>query len=135
MEKILNKILLSLILLLSSLLATVTNEYPSQQILDVKTPIVDIRTPPEWIETGLIQGAIPIMFFDEKGAYDVKAFLEELSKKVDTTKPFALICKTGSRTKIISNFLSSEFGYKVINLQGGMVFVKAKNLPTTPYKK
>ena len=128
------KTLLSLLLLTLSLMAEVTHEYPSQQILNSKIPIVDIRTPGEWKQTGLIKGAIPIMFFDERGGYDAKAFINELNKKVNTAKPFALICRTGSRTKIISNFLSAEFGYKVTNLLGGMVFVKAKNLPITPYK-
>lgn len=126
--------LLSLLLLQTFAFAEVTNEYPSQKILDAKTPIVDIRTPGEWKETGLLQGAIPIMFFNEQGNYNVEAFLQELSTKVDTKKPFALICRTGSRTKLVSNFLSKEYGYDVIDLQGGMMFVKSKNLPTTPYK-
>ena len=127
--------LLSLLLLQTLAFAEVTNEYPSQKILDAKTPIVDIRTPGEWKETGLLQGAIPIMFFNEQGNYNVEAFLQELNKKVDTKKPFALICRTGSRTKLVSNFLSKEYGYDVIDLQGGMMFVKSKNLPTTPYTK
>lgn len=127
-------IFLSLLIVTTSLFSELTNEYPSQKLLDAKTPIVDIRTPPEWVETGLIRGAIPIMFFDERGGHDVKGFLKELNKKVDTTKPFALICRTGSRTKILSEFLSKEMNYKVINLEGGMMFVKGKNLPTVPYK-
>jgi len=95
---------------------------------------VDIRTPGEWRESGLLKGSIPIMFFNEKGGYDAKGFLGELHKKVDTTKPFALICRTGSRTKVVANFLSENFAYKVTNLEGGMIFVQAKGLPTTPYK-
>ncbi len=118
----------------TSLFSELTNEYPSQKLLDAKTPIVDIRTPPEWVETGLIRGAIPIMFFDTRGGYNIENFLKELNKKVDTTKPFALICRTGSRTKILSQFLSNEMHYKVINLEGGMVYVKGKNLPVVPYK-
>jgi rhodanese-related sulfurtransferase len=115
------------------LLATITNEYPSQKILDSNIPIVDIRTPSEWKETGIVKGAITIMFFDETGAYDVQKFLNELNQKVDTKKPFALICRTGSRTMIISDFLSKQLGYDVINFLGGMVFLKAKNLPVVPY--
>ncbi|MBU0720239.1 rhodanese-like domain-containing protein [bacterium] len=132
--RVLKKIILSALFLSTSLLAAVINEYPSEKILLSKTPIIDVRTPAEWKETGLLKGAIPIMFFNEQGAYNVETFLKELTAKVDTTKPFALICRTGSRTKIISNFLSKEFGYEVINLQGGMMFVKGKNLPVIPYK-
>ena len=123
-----------ILLLVASLSASVVDAYPSQAILDNKTPIVDIRTPSEWKETGLLQGAIPIMFFDEKGGYNAEAFINELNKKVDTKKPFALICRTGSRTKMVANFLSQEFNYTVTNLQGGMMFVQGKKLPVLPYK-
>ena len=129
------KILLSLVLLSITLFASVTNEYPSQKILNSKIPIVDIRTPGEWKETGIAKGAIPIMFFDEKGAHNAKVFLDELNKKVDTKKAFAIICRTGNRTKIVSEFLSKEFGYDVTNLKGGMVYFKASKLPIVPYKK
>lgn len=111
------------------------NEYPTQKLISDKTPIVDIRTPPEWVETGLIKGAIPIMFFDQKGGYNVKAFLNELNKKVDTTKPFALICRTGSRTKILGDYLAKELNYPVTNLLGGMVYVKGARLPIIQYKR
>lgn len=129
------KTLLSFIFLGATLLASMTNEYPSQKLLDSNIPIVDIRTPPEWKETGIVNGSITIMFFDETGGYDVQKFLNELNKKVDTTKPFALICRTGSRTIIVADFLSKQLGYDVINILGGIVFLKASNLPTVPYEK
>ncbi len=129
------KILLLTIILASSLFATLTTEYASQKLLDSKIPIVDIRTPPEWQETGLIQGAIPIMFFNEQGGYDINAWLKELNEKVDTTKPFALICRTGSRTTVLAPFLSEKLGYQVINIKGGMVYAKAAKLNILPFKK
>ncbi len=134
MEKQLKNIFIALILLLSSLHAAVSAEYSSQKVLDSKIPIVDIRTKGEWVETGLAQGAIPIMFFNEQGGYNIEAFIKELNAKVDTKKPFALICRTGSRTKIVSNYLSAELGYQVTDLQGGMVYYKSLNLPVVPYK-
>lgn len=129
------KIIILILTLNISLLAELINEYPTHKLINSKMPIVDIRTPPEWHETGLVKGAIPIMFFNEQGSYDVKAFLDALNKKVDTTKPFALICRTASRTKVVSEFLSSQLNYKVTNLLGGMVYVKAKGLPIEAYKK
>ncbi|WP_373070307.1 rhodanese-like domain-containing protein [Sulfurimonas sp.] len=129
------KILIFLLLLNISIFAELKHEYPTLELINSKIPIVDIRTPPEWYETGLVKGSIPIMFFDERGRYNVQAFLTELNKKVDTTKPFALICRTASRTQVVSEFLSSQLNYKVTNLLGGMVYVKAKGLPTQSYKK
>ena len=77
---------------------------------------------------------IPIMFFDERGGYDVQKFIKELNAKVDTSKPFAIICRTGSRTGMVSEFLSKDFGYEVINLKGGMMYAKSKHLPIVKYK-
>jgi len=130
----LKKIIFTLLVLLSSLYASVTNEYPSQKTLDSHIPIVDIRTPAEWKETGILKGAIPIMFFNERGGYNVQKFLDTLNKKVDTKKPFAIICRTGSRTRMLSAFLSKDIGYDIINLTGGMMYAKSKNLSTVSYK-
>lgn len=130
------KIIFTLILFTISLLADVQNEYISKELLKQNIPIVDIRTPGEWRETGLIKGAVPIMFWDEKGNYDARKFLIELNQKVDTKKPFALICHTGSRTSIVAPWLAKEFGYKVINLKGGMEYaIKGLHVKTVPYKK
>ncbi len=128
------KIFLSFIILISSLYAELSTLHPTQKILDSKIPIVDIRTKGEWIETGLAQGAIPIMFFNEQGGYNVESFLKELNAKVDTKKPFALICRTGSRTKVLANFLSAQLKYSVIDFADGMVYYKYMNLPIVPYK-
>lgn len=128
------KILLSILILSASLLANVTNEEASQQLIDSKIPIVDIRTPGEWKESGLLKGSIPIMLFDEKGNYDLKLFLDELNKAVDTKKPFAIICRTGSRTRILAQFLSQKLNYDVINIKSGIVYAKRLNLPILPYQ-
>jgi len=130
----LKKIIFTLLVLLSSLYASVTNKYPSQEILASHIPIVDIRTTGEWRETGILKGAIPIMFFNERGQYNVKDFLDKLNSKVDTKKPFALICRSGSRTSMLSAFLSKEMGYSIINLTGGMIYAQSKKLPTVAYK-
>ena len=130
------KIIILLTLLTVSLFAEITNSYITQEILDSKLPIVDVRTPPEWKETGLLKGAIPIMFFNQQGKYDINAFLKELNTKVDTTKPFAIICHTGSRTSMIAPWMSKELNYKVINLQGGMEYAtKGLKMKTYPYTK
>ena len=129
------KILLSLIILSVSLFATITNQEATLQLIDSGVPIVDIRTPGEWKETGLLKGSIPIMLFDERGNYDLKLFLEQLNSAVDTKKPFAIICRTGSRTVILANFLSKKLNYDVINIKSGIVYAKYMKLPILPYKR
>jgi rhodanese-related sulfurtransferase len=136
MEKNLKKIILSVLLLSVSLFADLKNEYISQAFMKKNIPIVDIRTPGEWHETGILKGAVPIMFFHPDGKYDVNAFLKELNAKVNTKKPFALICHTGNRTSIVAPWLSKELHYKVINLKGGMEYAtKIAHLQTIPYNK
>ena len=128
------KILLSLLLVGSCLFASVKDEEASQALLDSKIPIVDIRTPSEWKETGLLQGSIPIMLFDEKGQYDLNDFLQKLNSAVDTKKPFAIICRTGSRTKILASFLSQKMNYDVVNIKSGILYAKHLKLPILPYQ-
>lgn len=128
------KLLFIVTILLGLLQAEVINEPASKALLEQHIPVVDIRTPGEWKQTGLVRGSIPIMFFDEKGGYNVDLFIKELNAKVDTSKPFALICRTGSRTSMLAPFLSSTYGYKVINLKGGILYANRLGLPIEPYK-
>jgi len=132
----LKKIIILLTLLTVSLFAELKNSYITQEILDSNLPIVDVRTPQEWKETGLLKGAIPIMFYNNQAQYDINAFLKELNAKVDTTKPFAIICHSGSRTSMIAPWMSQELNYNVTNLQGGMEYAtKGLKMKTYPYKK
>jgi len=128
------KIVMTFLILAVSLLAELIHQPLNQKLLNSKIPIVDIRTPGEWKETGIVKNSIPIVFFDERGQYNVEAFLKELNSKVDTKKQFALICRTGSRTKVVADFLSKKLGYNVINLQYGITHAMRQNLPVEPYR-
>ncbi|MBC8237904.1 MAG: rhodanese-like domain-containing protein [Helicobacteraceae bacterium] len=129
------RIILTLLLLSSSLFAELKNEYLTQKFLDSKMPTVDIRTVGEWKETGILKGSIPIEFFNEQGQYNIPDFLAKLNSKVDTSKPFALICRTGSRTKMVAQFLSDTYNYKVTNVTGGIMIHRMdyKKLPFVKY--
>jgi len=86
--------------------------------------IVDIRTPGEWKQTGVIPGSKKIMFFSEDGKYDARAWLDELGKYVkDKNQPVVLVCRTGSRTNMVGNFLDKQVGFKnVYDLKGGITW-------------
>jgi len=96
-------------------------------------PIIDIRTPQEWKETGVIPGSTKIMFFDEKGNYNVEKFLTQLEKVAKTKDtPIILVCRTASRTKVVGKFLADDIGYKhTKELAGGIVFGWIKNKKET----
>lgn len=127
------KLFILLVIFSITLFASIKEQEASIELIDSGMPIIDIRTPGEWKETGLLKGSIPIMLFDEKGNYDLKDFLEKLNKAVDTKKPFALICRTGSRTKVLAPFLSQRLNYDVINITSGIVYAKKMKLPILPY--
>lgn len=125
---------LSFSLLATSLLADYSAQPIDQKLIDSKIKIIDIRTPGEWKTTGLVKGAIPIMFFDERGNYNIDAFVAELGKKVKKNEPFALICNSGSRSRTLGSYLGKQLGYNVIDLQGGIQYALQKKIPLTPYK-
>lgn len=114
------KIIISFLLLLSFSFAELKHVWASQDSLKSGMKIIDIRTPDEWRETGIVEGSYTIMFFDEQGRFDIPGFLLQLNKVVKKDEQFALICRTGSRTFEVSKFLSHELGYNVVNLAGGI---------------
>ena len=128
------KILIGLLITLSSLMAELTQVWATPQFVEKKMKIIDIRTPAEWRETGIVEGSYTIMFFDEKGNFNVEIFLRQLDMVVKKDEPFALICRVGSRTGMVSEFLSERLGYKVTNLKGGIMKMIHEGYKTVPYR-
>ncbi|CAD7288526.1 rhodanese-like domain-containing protein [Campylobacter suis] len=91
--------------------------------------IVDIRTPAEWRDTGIINGAKTIVFSKDK-----EKFIEAIKEQVDITKPFAIICRSGGRTASAAQMLD-EADMNVTNLDGGMNLLIKSGYMTTPYSK
>ncbi|WP_456451587.1 rhodanese-like domain-containing protein [Hydrogenimonas sp.] len=99
-------------------------------------PVIDIRTPMEWKETGIIDGSHTIMFFAPDGSYNVQEFLHRLKQLgIDKKTPFILVCRSASRTRMLGNFLNEKMGYEnVYHLTGGILNWKAHGKPLVPYK-
>lgn len=93
-----------------------------QEKIDKNIVVIDIRTPPEWKELGVVPTSEKIMFFSESGKYDVQSWLNNFSKYVkDKNQPFVLVCRSGNRTGSVGNFLSDKLGYKnVFHLKDGI---------------
>lgn len=84
-----------------------------------KLTLIDIRTPPEWKQTGIAPGATRINMIHPQGA---SGFLNEVLAKVggDKTAPIALICRTGNRTTQVQRFLQAQGFTQVYNIKEGM---------------
>ena len=84
-----------------------------------KLILVDIRTPQEWQQTGVAQGAVRLDMQHPKGA---PGFTDDLLKltKGDKNAPIALICRTGNRTTQVQRYLEAQGFTQVINVREGM---------------
>jgi len=78
-------------------------------LIDEGVPVVDVRRLDEWKTTGVIDGSHLLTFFDEKGNYDAKKWLGELSELINPEEPFVLICQSGVRSFNVSDWLGKNF--------------------------
>ena len=99
--------------------------------------LIDVRSPPEWRETGLPETAQAVTIHDTRG---VPAFVEEVIARTggDRRQPVAFICATGVRSAYATQLLR-EAGYQdVVNVKEGLFGSDAgpgwrkKGLPVTP---
>lgn len=128
------KIILSFLLLSVITMAELTQVWSTPGFADKGIKIIDIRTPAEWKETGIVKDSYTIMFFDEQGDFNLENFLRQLNMAVKKDEQFALICRVGSRTGMVTEFLSEKLGYKVINLKGGIMKMIHEGYKTVPYR-
>ena len=97
--------------------------------------VIDVRTPGEWKQTGIVEGSIPIMFFDERRKAHPQQWMQQASMHIKPESPVAIICRTGNRSKTVGTYLVKEHGYQnVYNVTGGIVGWLAKGNPTVRVK-
>ena len=99
--------------------------------------VIDIRTPSEWKQTGIIKGAKTIEFFREDGTIDFIAFMKQLTKYVSSSsQPFIVYCAHANRTRTVGNFFSkSGLVDTIYDLKGGIEYGwRDLGRKTVPYK-
>ncbi len=79
--------------------------------------LVDIRRPQEWLETGVLPGAVLLTY---EHFETPEAFIAALEPHLRPDQPIALICRTGSRTSRAAPALAARLDVPVIDLGGGM---------------
>jgi rhodanese-related sulfurtransferase len=84
-------------------------------------PVIDIRTPMEWQQTGIIKGAHKMMFFAPNGQPDIANWFFELGHLVkDKNEPVLIYCAHANRSKVLGQGLD-QMGFKhVYELKGGI---------------
>lgn len=78
--------------------------------------LIDIRSPGEWTETGVAQGAIALTMHNPDFPQQITAILN-----ADHGKTIGLICATGGRTEYVVSFLSQNGFDDVVDVSEGMM--------------
>ncbi len=76
--------------------------------------VVDIRTPNEWKETGVIKGAHLLTFGSPEN------FLNEIRPRLASGQKLALICRSGNRSSRAARKVAKRVNWSVVDVQGGM---------------
>lgn len=76
--------------------------------------IVDIRTPAEWRETGVIEGAKLVTFTDPA------SFLARLGPELADGRDLILVCRSGNRTQAAAKALQGKIENRIVSVAGGM---------------
>lgn len=88
--------------------------------------IVDIRTPPEWVETGVIDGA-ELVTFD-----DPNRFLAAIGPEIADGRDLILVCRSGNRTAAAAKALAGRIPNRIVSVDGGMKKVISSGYRTVP---
>ncbi|EGV16905.1 rhodanese-like domain-containing protein [Thiocapsa marina] len=100
--------------------ATLTATEAMEKARAGEITFIDIRTPPEWRQTGVAEGALTI---------DMTAptFVQDVLKAVDGDRnaPIVLICRTGNRTGYTRDALEKLGFTNVSHVAEGMAGSKA----------
>ena len=92
----------------------------SNVLLNSDITIVDIRTEPEWRETGVVPGSVLLTFFRPDRSYDLEGFMDELGLRIKSGGDIALLCRSGNRSAKLAHLFAARGYTSVINITGGI---------------
>ena len=104
---------------------TTIKDINTAQLLELQQKgavVIDVRTPKEWDETGIIPGAKKVMYFNQQMQTVEDQFLTEINKIItNTDKPVVLYCRSGGRSGKAAKLMAEKnLVKKVYSLDGGM---------------
>ncbi|MBV7410569.1 rhodanese-like domain-containing protein [Maritimibacter sp. DP1N21-5] len=89
--------------------------------------VVDIRTPSEWVETGVIDGARLVTFDDPQ------SFLAQIRAHLAPGQDLVLVCRSGNRTRAAASALAPLIDNPITSVEGGMKALIARGYrPVAP---
>jgi len=135
----LRKIFLTAIVVLLCATAQADLQKPNleqaKELMAQGIPVIDVRTAPEWKETGVIEGSHLLTFFDGNGRYNLEIWMARLQEIATPDQPIMLICRTGARSGVISDALFNQLGYnQVYDMTDGIEGWLKQGNPVAPYE-
>ena len=88
--------------------------------------IVDIRTPEEWAETGVIDGAKLVTFTDPE------SFLAAVGPDLADGRDLVLVCRSGRRSGAAAEALQSLIPNRIVSQDGGMSVLIGEGYQAVP---
>ncbi len=93
----------------------ITASEAHEQAASGEIVLVDIRTPEEWAETGIGEGAIPLDMREDDFVKKLVAL-----RLANPEKPIALICRTGNRSQFVVSALAGQGFPGLVDVPEGM---------------
>ena len=88
--------------------------------------IVDIRTPEEWAETGVIDGAKLVTFTDPE------SFLAAVGPELADGRDLVLVCRSGRRSGAAAEALQALIPNRIVSQDGGMSVLIGEGYQAVP---
>ncbi len=89
--------------------------------------VVDIRSPEEWKESGVIEGALLVTYNSPE------SFLSAVAPNLKDGQRLALICRSGNRSSRAARQIAGMVEFPVVDIQGGMLrILKEGYRPVAP---
>lgn len=88
--------------------------------------VVDIRTPEEWAETGVIEGAKLVTFTDPE------SFLAAVGPELADGRDLVLVCRSGRRSGAAAEALQSLIPNRIVSQDGGMSVLIGEGYQAVP---
>ena len=103
-------------------------------LLESSVPMIDIRTEGEWYETGVIKSSHLMTFFDKNGSYDFRKWMTEVGEIANENGPVVIICRSGRRSRIVSNMIIKENSeYLIYHVTNGIKYwIESSNRTVKP---
>jgi rhodanese-related sulfurtransferase len=93
------------------------------------TLVVDIRRPEEWVQTGVVGGAVLVTYTD------AESFVARIGPMLGPDQTLALICRSGNRTSHAAREIAARIDNPVVDIAGGMLRVVAEGYTPLPPRR